>query len=75
MTRDWVVGLVVVTGTGEILHLNQGLMKNNTGYDLRHLFIGAEGTFGLIVEATIKLSPPPKKSAESSFSVRHPCKM
>ena len=63
MTRDWVVGLVVVTGTGEILHLNQGLMKNNTGYDLRHLFIGAEGTLGLIVEATIKLSPPPKKSA------------
>ena len=38
-------------------------MKNNTGYDLRHLFIGAEGTLGLIVEATIKLSPPPKKSA------------
>ena len=41
MTRDWVLGLVVVTGTGDVLHLNQGLTKNNTGYDLRHLFIGA----------------------------------
>lgn len=63
MTRDWVLGLVVVTGTGDILHLNQGLAKNNTGYDLRHLFIGAEGTLGMIVEATIKLCPAPKKSS------------
>ena len=63
MTRDWVLGLVVVTGTGEVLHLNRGLVKNNTGYDLRHLFIGAEGTLGLIVEATIKLCAAPKKSS------------
>ena len=58
MTRKWVVGLTVVTGTGEILNLNRGLMKNNTGYDLRHLFIGSEGTLGLIVSATLRLSPP-----------------
>ncbi|MBB5018680.1 FAD/FMN-containing dehydrogenase [Chitinivorax tropicus] len=58
--RDWVVGLKVVTGTGEILSLNNGLIKNATGYDLRHLFIGSEGTLGLIVEATIKLTRAPK---------------
>lgn len=60
MTRDWVLGLKVVTGQGEVLELNKGLIKNNTGYDLRHLFIGAEGTLGIITEATIKLTRPPK---------------
>lgn len=59
MTRDWVAGLKVVTGGGEVLDLNRGLIKNNTGYDLRHLFIGAEGTLGLIVEATMALTKPP----------------
>ncbi|WP_347279449.1 FAD-binding oxidoreductase, partial [Plasticicumulans sp.] len=53
MTRDWVSGLKVVTGRGELLDLNRGLVKNNTGYDLRQLFIGSEGTLGLIVEATV----------------------
>ena len=63
MTREWVAGLTVVTGTGEVLELNQGLVKNNTGYDLRHLFIGSEGTLGLIVSATLKLAPQkPSKS-------------
>ncbi len=64
MTRDWIVGLKVITGTGALLDLNKGLVKNATGYDLRHLFIGSEGTLGLIVEATIKLSmqPPPLKT-------------
>ncbi|MEW9897623.1 FAD-binding oxidoreductase [Chitinivorax sp. PXF-14] len=59
--RDWVLGLKVVTGTGEILELNQGLIKNATGYDLRHLFIGAEGTLGFIVEATMKLARKPRE--------------
>lgn len=59
LTRDWVVGLKVVTGAGELLELNNGLVKNATGYDLRHLFIGAEGTLGFIVEATIRLAPAP----------------
>lgn len=59
MTRDWVLGLKVVTGAGEILELNRGLLKNNAGYDLRHLFIGAEGTLGIIVEATMQLTRPP----------------
>lgn len=59
LTREWVVGLKVVTGTGEILNLNQGLIKNATGYDLRHLFIGSEGTLGFVIEATMRLAPPP----------------
>jgi FAD/FMN-containing dehydrogenase len=60
MTRAWVLGLTVVTGKGDILHLNKGMAKNATGYDLRHLFIGAEGTLGLITEAEIKLERQPR---------------
>lgn len=59
MSRDWVAGLKVVTGNGDILELNRDLVKNNTGYDLRHLFIGAEGTLGFITEVTMKLTRPP----------------
>lgn len=59
MSRDWVAGLKVVTGKGDILDLNKDLAKNNTGYDLRHLFIGAEGTLGFITEATMKLTRQP----------------
>jgi FAD/FMN-containing dehydrogenase len=62
MTRDWVMGLKVVNGAGDILELNKGLVKNNTGYDFRHLFIGSEGTLGLICEATIELARPPADS-------------
>lgn len=60
LTRQWVVGLTVVTGRGEILRLNDKLVKNATGYDLRQLFIGAEGTLGFVVEATMKLTKAPK---------------
>lgn len=56
MTRDWVAGLKVVDGTGELLDLNRGLVKNNAGYDLRQLVIGAEGTLGVVVEATMRLT-------------------
>jgi FAD/FMN-containing dehydrogenase len=62
LTRDRVAGLKVVTGRGELLDLNRGLVKNASGYDLRHLFIGSEGTLGLIVEATLKLVDPPVAS-------------
>ncbi|MDZ7790043.1 MAG: FAD-binding oxidoreductase [Xanthomonadales bacterium] len=63
MTRDWVQGLTVVTGTGEVLELNRGLVKNNTGLDLRHLMIGSEGVLGIITEATVALTlPPPEQS-------------
>ncbi len=58
-TREWVTGMKVVTGTGELLELNRGLVKNATGYDLRHLFIGSEGTLGFIVELTMGLTRKP----------------
>ena len=59
MTREWIAGLKVVTGNGDLLDVNKGLVKNATGYDLRHLFIGSEGTLGFVVEATVKLTEPP----------------
>lgn len=60
LTRQQVLGLEVVTGKGEILKLNNGLVKNATGYDLRHLFIGSEGTLGIITQATLQLIRPPQ---------------
>ena len=62
LTRDWVVGLKVVLANGEMLSLNGELIKNQTGYDFRHLFIGSEGTLGVIVEVTVRLKPQPKES-------------
>lgn len=59
MTRNWVEGLKVVTGDGRLLNLNKGLAKNATGYDMRQLFVGSEGTLGLVVEATIGLCSQP----------------
>lgn len=58
-TREWIGGLKVITGSGELLDLNRGLIKNSSGYDLRHLFIGSEGTLGIVVEATLRLTDPP----------------
>ncbi len=58
--RDLVLGLEVVTPAGEIWHGLSGLRKDNSGYDLRHLLIGAEGTLGVITAATLKLFPLPK---------------
>jgi len=60
LTRDWVAGLKVVTGKGDVLEFNKGLVKNATGYDLRHLFIGSEGTLGFVTEATMRLTQPPQ---------------
>ncbi|MEB5476668.1 FAD-binding oxidoreductase [Acinetobacter pollinis] len=59
MTRNWVLGLTVVTGKGDILRLNKGMIKNATGYALQHLFIGGEGTLGIVTEAEIKLERKP----------------
>lgn len=63
MTRSWVTGMKVVTGRGDLLDLNRGLNKNATGYDFRHLFIGSEGTLGVVVELTMALSAPPQDPA------------
>ncbi len=59
LTRNYVAGLTIVTAGGEVLSLNHGLVKNATGYDLRHLIIGSEGTLAIIVEATLQLIKPP----------------
>lgn len=59
LTRDWIAGLKVVTGAGELLELNRSLVKNATGYDLRHLFVGSEGTLGIVAEATLRLTDAP----------------
>ena len=57
--RDLTLGLEVVLASGEVWDGLRGLRKDNTGYDLKHLFIGAEGTLGIITAATLKLFPLP----------------
>jgi len=61
-TREWVAGLKVVTANGDVIECNRGLVKNSSGYDLRHLLIGSEGTLGVVVEATLKLTDLPPLS-------------
>jgi FAD/FMN-containing dehydrogenase len=59
LTRQWVLGLEVVLASGEVLEIGGALEKNNTGLDLRQLFIGSEGTLGVVTEATLKLARLP----------------
>ncbi len=60
--RDLCLGLEVVTAQGDVWDGLSGLRKDNTGYDLRDLFIGSEGTLGIITAATLKLAPQPAAS-------------
>jgi glycolate oxidase len=60
VTADYVMGLQVVLPTGEIIRTGGRMVKNVTGYNLRQLFTGAEGTLGVITEITLKLLPLPK---------------
>ncbi|MFL5627938.1 MAG: FAD-binding oxidoreductase [Ktedonobacteraceae bacterium] len=60
VTSDYVMGLQVVLPTGEIIRTGGRMVKNVTGYNLRQLFTGAEGTLGVITEVTLKLLPLPK---------------
>ncbi|MDB4994355.1 MAG: oxidoreductase [Myxococcaceae bacterium] len=69
LTRQWVLGLEVVLASGEQLVLNGALEKNNTGFDLRQLFIGSEGTLGIITAATLKLTRLPGKLDVFLFAV------
>ncbi len=59
-TREQVLGLEVVLANGDILDMNVGLRKNNSGYDLKHLFIGSEGTLGIVTKAVLRLMPKPR---------------
>jgi D-lactate dehydrogenase (cytochrome) len=72
MMRDLVLGLEVVLPDGRVLDQLKGLRKDNTGYDLKHLFIGAEGTLGVITAATCKLFPTPLTRETAFVAVRDP---
>ena len=68
-TRDLCLGIEAVMPDGTVVDALSTLRKNNTGYDLRHLLIGAEGTLGIITAATLKLVPFPKVRSTSFLSV------
>ncbi|MGB1417974.1 MAG: FAD-binding oxidoreductase [Candidatus Puniceispirillaceae bacterium] len=69
-TRELTLGVEVVLMGGRVLNLLGGLRKDNTGYDLRHLFVGSEGTLGVITAATMKLFPQPVARTTSFAEVR-----
>ena len=69
-TRELTLGVEVVLMGGRVLNLLGGLRKDNTGYDLRHLFVGSEGTLGVITAATMKLFAQPVARATSFAEVR-----
>ena len=76
--RELCLGLEVVTAQGEVMHGLSGLRKDNTGYDLRNLMIGSEGTLGIITAATMKLYPMPAASLTAwaaAPSVAHAVKL
>jgi glycolate oxidase len=62
-TRDYVLGLEVVLASGEIMRTGARTMKSSSGYDLTRLFVGSEGTLGIITEITFKISPKPTHTA------------
>ena len=68
-TRDLCLGLEVVLPSGEVMNLMSELHKDNSGYDLRHLMIGAEGTLGIITAAVLKLAPKPRAYATAMVAV------
>jgi len=70
--RELTLGIEAVLPDGRIWHGLRGLRKDNTGYDLKHLFIGAEGTLGIITAAVLKLFPRPRQAATAWLAVRDP---
>jgi FAD/FMN-containing dehydrogenase len=71
-TRDLVLGLEVVLASGEIWNGLRTLRKDNTGYDLKNLFIGAEGTLGIITAAALKLFPKPRGMGTAFLGLASP---
>ena len=71
-TRDLCLGLEVVLMGGKVMNLLTSLRKDNTGYDLKQLFIGGEGTLGIITAASLKLFPKPKAKATAIAAISSP---
>jgi FAD/FMN-containing dehydrogenase len=71
-TRDLVLGLEAVLPDGRVWNGLRGLRKDNTGYDLKHLFIGAEGTLGIVTQAVLKLFPRPHGNVTAFAGITHP---
>ena len=71
-TRELVLGLEVVLPDGRIWNGLRALRKDNTGYDLKHLFVGAEGTLGIITAAVLKLFPKPRSRATAFVAIENP---
>ncbi len=69
MARDMVLGLEVVLADGTVVSSLNGLIKNNTGYDLKQLFIGSEGTLGVITRAVLRLRPAPRSQEVALLAV------
>jgi D-lactate dehydrogenase (cytochrome) len=72
VARELMVGVEVVLADGRIMNLLRKLKKDNTGYDLRHLFVGAEGTLGVITAAVLKLFPRPRALETAFLAVPSP---
>ena len=71
MAREQVLGLEVVLADGTVLPMLRPMCKNNTGYDLKHWFIGSEGTLGVITRALLSLSPAPQARATAMVALPH----
>ncbi|MYA88996.1 MAG: FAD-binding oxidoreductase [Boseongicola sp. SB0662_bin_57] len=72
MARDLCLGVEAVLPDGSVLHALKRLRKDNTGYDLRHLLIGSEGTLGVITAAALRLMPRPAETATAFLAVASP---
>ena len=73
--KDLVLGLEVVTASGETWDGLRGLRKDNTGYDLKQLFMGSEGTLGIITAAVLKLFPRPVETTTAFVAAESPAQL
>ena len=70
VTRDWVLGLEVVLADGTVIRTGGRTVKDAAGYSLTHLFVGSQGTLGIITEATLRLRPLPRPALDHARVLR-----